>query len=76
MVVVQTNIYLSGAHVTVDSITVKCLNPGVTVNCVVTVTDNSPFQDYPYPDDHTTQSTVDSILPLSPTPQPLQKSTS
>ena len=24
----------------------------------VTVTDNSPFQDYPHPDDHTTQSTV------------------
>ena len=23
-----------------------------------TVTDNSPFQDYPHPDDHTTQSTV------------------
>ena len=23
----------------------------------VTVTDNSPFQDYPHPDDHTTQLT-------------------
>ena len=28
------------------------------VETSVTVTDNSPFQDYPYPDDHTTQSTV------------------
>ena len=25
---------------------------------VVTVTYNSPFQDYPHPDDHTTRSTV------------------
>ena len=24
----------------------------------VTVTDNSPFQDYPHPDDHTTRSSV------------------
>ena len=28
------------------------------VETSVTVTDNSPFQDYPHPDDHTTQSTV------------------
>ena len=26
------------------------------VETSVTVTDNSPFQDYPHPDDHTTQS--------------------
>ena len=28
------------------------------VETSVTVTDNSPFQDYPHPDDHTTRSTV------------------
>ena len=28
------------------------------VETSVTVTDNSPFQDYPHPDDHTTQSNV------------------
>ena len=28
------------------------------VETSVTVTDNNPFQDYPHPDDHTTQSTV------------------
>ena len=28
------------------------------VETSVTVTDNSPFQDYPHPDDHTTQSTA------------------
>ena len=28
------------------------------VETSVIVTDNSPFQDYPHPDDHTTQSTV------------------
>ena len=28
------------------------------VETLVTVTDNSPFQDYPHPDDHTTRSTV------------------
>ena len=28
------------------------------VETSVTVTDNSPFQDYPHPDDHTTQSTI------------------
>ena len=28
------------------------------VETSVTVTENSPFQDYPHPDDHTTQSTV------------------
>ena len=28
------------------------------VEMSVTVTDNSPFQDYPHPDDHTTWSTV------------------
>ena len=52
--------------------TLKGLNPGGTVDQVltlmmtsaqvvetsVTVTDNSPFQDYPHPDDNTTRSTV------------------
>ena len=28
------------------------------VETSVTVTDNSPFQDYPHPDDHTTRSIV------------------
>ena len=28
------------------------------VETSVTVTDNSPFQDYPHPDDHTTRSTI------------------
>ena len=28
------------------------------VETSVTVTDNSPFQDYPHPDDHPTRSTV------------------
>ena len=28
------------------------------VETSVTVTDNSPYQDYPHPDDHTTRSTV------------------
>ena len=28
------------------------------VETSVTVTDNSPFEDYPHPDDHTTQSKV------------------
>ena len=28
------------------------------VETSVTVTDNSPFQDYPHPNDHTTRSTV------------------
>ena len=28
------------------------------VETSVTVTENSPFQDYPHPDDHTTRSTV------------------
>ena len=28
------------------------------VETSVTVTDNSPFQDYPHPDDHNTRSTV------------------
>ena len=30
---------------------------GIVAVVVVTVTDNSPFQDYPHPDDHTTRST-------------------
>ena len=29
------------------------------VETSVTVTDNSPFQDYPHPDDHTTRSNDD-----------------
>ena len=32
------------------------------VKTSVTVTDNSPFQDYPHPDDHTTQST-ETVIP-------------
>ena len=38
------------------------------VETSVTVTDNSPFQDYPHPDDHTTRTTViiNKFLLLSP----------
>ena len=34
------------------------LKEDANVSCQVTVTDNSPFQDFPHPDDHTTQSNV------------------
>ena len=34
------------------------LTSAQVVETSVTVTDNSPFQDYPHPDDHTTRSTV------------------
>ena len=32
------------------------------VETSVTFTDNSPFQDYPHPDDHTTQSNIDVVV--------------
>ena len=34
------------------------MTPAQVVQTSVIVTDNSPFQDYPHPDDHTTRSTV------------------
>ena len=37
------------------------------VETSVTVTDNSPFQDYPHPDDHTTQSTTTTTTTTSTT---------
>ena len=36
------------------------------VETSVTVTDNSPFQDYPHPDDHSTRSTLERLKTNEP----------
>ena len=43
------------------------MNSAQVVETSVTVTDNSPFQDYPHPDDHTTHDRILSPLALLPT---------
>ena len=47
---------MSGSHH--QSQVTLMMTSAQVVETSVTVTDNSPFQDYPHPDDHTTRSTV------------------